>query len=167
MLQTRSHRRFRLLTDVNECDTHYHVVEFADGYHVPNEIDVASLTTCQVVPDGHYVRLHFEDAFGRPRTLRLTSSCVQQLVMTLPHLLSRALQAQHGDSAVRAVFPLAEWRLEAAAESKDFILTMRTPDGFEVAFSLSAATLAGMTSVVEKHSSMTEQWFPGLLPDWR
>jgi hypothetical protein len=87
--------------------------------------------------------------------------------MTLPHLLSRALQAQRSDSSVRAVFPLSEWRLEAAAESRDFILTMRTPDGFEVAFSLSAATLAGMTSVVEKHSPITEQGLPGLLPDWR
>jgi hypothetical protein len=145
------------------------VVDFADGYHVPNEIDVASLTTCQVVPDGQYVRLHFEDAFGCPRTLRLTSSCVQQLVMTLPQLLSRALQAQHADTSVRAVFPLGEWRLEAAAESNDFILTMRTPDGFEVAFSLSAATLAGITSAVEEPGSTTGQaWYPGfLLPDWR
>jgi hypothetical protein len=136
---------------------------------VSNEIDAASLTTCQVAADGHYIRLNFEDAFGRPGTLRLTTSCVQQLVMTLPQLLSRALQEQHADSSLRAVFPLGEWRLETAAESKDFILTMRTPDGFEVAFSLSAATLAGITSVVEELGSTTKQaWYPGfLLPDWR
>jgi hypothetical protein len=87
--------------------------------------------------------------------------------MTLPHLLSRALQAQRADGSVRAVFPLGEWRLEAAAESRDLILTMRTQDGFEVAFSLSAATLAGMTSGIERHSSATEHGFPSLLPDWR
>src|SRR5882762_2849054 len=79
---------------------------------MPIEIDVASLTTCDVAPDGHYVRLHFEDALGRPATLRLTSDRVQQLLMTVPGLLSRALQARHRDDSVRAVFPLHQWRLE-------------------------------------------------------
>jgi hypothetical protein len=69
--------------------------------------------------------------------------------MTLPHLLSRALKAQHhGDGSIRAVFPLSEWRLEAAAGSKDFVLSMMTPDGFEVAFSLSEPTIAQMTSAL-------------------
>jgi hypothetical protein len=158
---------FRFLTDVERPHTHYHVLELADGYHMPDQIDVASLTNCQVAPEGHYVRLNFEDALGRPSTLRLTSSCVQQLVMTLPHLLSRALQAQHADPSVRAVFPLSEWRLEVAARSQDFILTMMTPDGFEVAFSLSAAALAGMTSVIEEHSSGSDPRSADLLPDWR
>jgi hypothetical protein len=147
-------------TAINEYDTHYHVLELADGYQMANEMDVASLTTCQVAPEGHYVRLNFEDALGRPAALRLTTSCVQQLVMTLPHLLSRALKARHGDGSLRAVFPLGEWRLEVAAGSKDFILTMMTPDGFEVAFSLSAAAIAGMTSAIEEHSST-------LIPDRR
>jgi hypothetical protein len=122
------------------------------------EIDVTSLTTCQVAPEGDYVRVNFDDALGRPATLRLTSACVQQLVMTLPHLLSRALKAQyHGDDSVRAVFPLSEWRLEAAAGSNDLILTMMTPDGFEVAFSLGAPAIARIVSALEEHRSMVEQ----------
>jgi hypothetical protein len=72
---------------------------------MPNEIDVASLTTCEVAPDGQYVRLTFEDAHGSQATLRLTSACVQQLV-------------------------------------------------------------AGITSVVEQHSSGAEQRLTALLPDW-
>jgi len=133
---------------------------------MPNEIDGASLTTYQVAPDGQYVRLSFEDAHGSPCALRLTSGCVQQLVMTLPQLLSRALQAQRADPSLRAVFPLGEWRLEAAAGSQDFILTMITPEGFEVAFSLSAAAIVGITSVIEEHSSGLEQNPTALLPDW-
>jgi hypothetical protein len=122
-----------------------------------NEIEVASLTTCQVAPDGYHVRLNFEDALGRPNTMRLTSACVHQLAMTLPHLLSKALQAQHGDRSLRAVFPLGDWRLEAAAGSKDLILTMMTPDGFEVAFSLGAPAIARMMTAFEEHRSMAEQ----------
>jgi hypothetical protein len=128
---------------------------------MPNDIYVASLTTCQVAADGQYVRLNFEDVCGLPTTLRLTSAGIQQLIMTLPRLLSRALIAQHGDSFVRAVFPLSEWRLELAG-SKGFILTMTTPDGFEVAFSLSAQMIAGITSALEEHRSTVEHGPPSL-----
>jgi hypothetical protein len=124
---------------------------------MPDEIDIASLTTCLVTAGGDHIRLNFEDAHGQPATLRLKSACVQQLVMTLPHLLSTALKAQHADPSARAVFPLGEWRLETAAGSTDFILTMTTPDGFEVAFSMSGTVLAQMTSAIEEHLSMTEQ----------
>jgi hypothetical protein len=128
-----------------------------DEYHMPTEIDVTSLTTCQVSPEGDYVSLSFEDALGRAATLRLTPACVQQLAMTLPHLLSKALQARYGDRSLRAVFPLGDWRLEAAAGSKYFILTMMTPDGFEVAFSLGAPAIARIVSALEAHRSMVEQ----------
>jgi hypothetical protein len=123
-----------------------------DKYRMPNEIVVASLTTCDVAPGGYYICLNFEDVFGRPAGLKLPNACVQQLVMTLPHLLSRALKVKHSDSSVRAVFPLGEWRLEAAAGTKEFILTMMTPDGFEVAFSLSAPTFARLMSSFEERS---------------
>jgi hypothetical protein len=124
---------------------------------MPNEIDVASLSTCDVSPDGDYVRLNFEDALGRPATLRLTRSCVQQLVMTLPHLLSKALQTRYGDRSLRAVFALGDWRLEAAVGSKDLILTMTTADGFEVSFCLGAPEIAQIMSAFEEHRSMVEQ----------
>jgi hypothetical protein len=127
-----------------------------------NEIEVASLTTCEVEPEGHYIRLNFKDTLGRPATLRLTSARVIQLAMTLPHLLSAALRAQYGDRSLRAVFPLGNWRLEAAVGSKDLILTMATPDGFEVAFSLGAPAIAGIMSAFEEHRPMAEQGPTGL-----
>ena len=125
--------------------------------HASKEIDIASLTTCEVSSDGCHVRLNFEDALGRPAALRLTNTGVQQLAMTLPQLLSRALQVQHGDDSVRAVFPLSRWRLESAAGSEEFILTMMTPDGFEVAFSLSAPAIIEMTSALEATHSVVDR----------
>ena len=121
------------------------------------ETYVASLTTWELSSDGRYIRLNFEDQFRRPAKLRLTSAGAQQLIMTLPQLLSRALQAQHGDDSVRAVFPLGRWRVETTAGSKDFILTMMTPDGFEAAFSLDALTIAEMASAFETTLSVAEQ----------
>jgi hypothetical protein len=125
---------------------------------MPNTIDIESLTTCLVTPGGARIRLNFEDMGGRATTLILPTSCVHQLVMTLPHLLSTALRAQHGDTSARAVFPLDGWRLETAAGTSDLILTLKTPDGFEVAFSLSAATFARMSTDVEAKCSAAQEW---------
>jgi hypothetical protein len=119
-----------------------------------NEIDVGSLSTSQVSSDGHLIRLNFLDARGYAVAMNLTSDSVQQLLMTLPRLLSRALQTQHADDSVRAVFPLSDWRLETAAGSRNLILTMKTPDGFEVAFSVSARALAQISSAVENRGSL-------------
>jgi hypothetical protein len=118
---------------------------------MPIEINVVSLTTCQVAPAGDHVRLNFDDALGRAATLSLPSACVQQLLMTLPHLLCRALQAQHGDGSLRAVFPLGEWRLEAAAGSQDLIFTLTTPDRFEISFFLNEQVFARMLSGFQEH----------------
>jgi hypothetical protein len=49
------------------------------------------------------------------------------------------------------VFPLGEWRLEAAGGSDDLILTLKTTDGFEVAFSISVPVLSQISSAVENH----------------
>ena len=53
--------------------------------------------------------------------------------MTLPQLLTFALKAKTGDDSARYVFTLAQWRLEAATDSR-LIITLGTPDGFEVSF---------------------------------
>jgi hypothetical protein len=129
---------------------------------MPKEIEIASLTTCQVSPDGRHVRLNFANTRAGMATLRLTSACVQQLLMTLPRLLSTALKIQHRDSSVRAVFPLRDWRLEAAVGSEDLILTMTTTDGFEVAFSLSATAIAQISSAAQQRSSSAAQRQPSL-----
>ncbi len=81
--------------------------------------------------------------------LTLPTACIQQLVMTLPHLLSKAIRAQHGDDTLRAVFPLGAWHIEAQAGTSNFILTMITSDGFEVAFSLKPPAIGQMMCTME------------------
>ena len=83
---------------------------------MPNTIDVASLTTCLVTPGGQRIRLNFEDARGRAATLILPTSCVHQLVMTLPHLLSTALKAQQGNTSCLSAATLTQ--MSSAVEEK-------------------------------------------------
>ena len=71
-------------------------------------IDIDSLTTCLVTPDGARIRLNFENFAGVATTLEVSTSCVQ-LVNTLPHLLTTALRVQHGDLCAR---DSAAWALQ-------------------------------------------------------
>ena len=127
------------------------------GRDMADDFGVQSLTTCEVAADGRRVRINFKDMDGRPASLTVPTDCVHQLIMTLPPLLSRALKAELSDDSVRAVFPLGHWRLETAAGSSVYILTLSTPDGFEVAFSVSARDLATMTSAFDRLCSPKEQ----------
>jgi hypothetical protein len=56
------------------------------------------------------------------------------LMMTLPHLLTKALKARFGEEGSRFVFPLGDWVLEGVADGRTVIVTLRTADGFEVSF---------------------------------
>ena len=112
-------------------------------------LSVQSLTTCAVAVDGHCICINFNDAHGHPASLVLPTDCAQQLIMTLPQLLSKALKAESSDDSLRAVFPLGSWRLERAVRGDAYILTLRTTDGFDVSFSMSAHDLAKMASCFE------------------
>ena len=118
-----------------------------------DDFGVQSLTTTEIAQDGHFIRLNFIDTREHKGSLTLPTDCVHQLIMTLPQLLSKALRAETSDDSVRAIFTLGGWRLEKAAESGVYILNMITPDGFEVAFSLSALNLAEMSLAFRRSSS--------------
>ena len=114
------------------------------------EINGTSLTTCQIAPDGSSIRLSFETVGGQTASITLPIHCIQQLLMTLPRAASMAIRTKHGDDTLRLVFPLANWRLEKAAGTPEgLILTLNTPDGFEVAFSLEQDAIREMSSTAE------------------
>jgi hypothetical protein len=98
------------------------------------EIESRELTTCDVALDGEVVRLRFIDTAGSTVVLSLPFAQAGALTMTLPHLLTKALKARHGEEGSRFVFPLGEWVLEGVADGRTVIVTLRTTDGFEVSF---------------------------------
>ena len=112
------------------------------------DVTAAALTTCQLSTDGECVRLVYVDTDGRPGSLALSTDSVSALIMTLPALASAALKAQHRDSSLRIVYALGGFRIEAAAGCRASILTLTTPDGFEVAFSLAPDTAAALHAAI-------------------
>src|SRR5262245_43101628 len=101
---------------------------------IPHRIVSRRLTTCNVTEDGKAIRLDFTERTGDPVSIELPFEQAESVVMTLPRLLSSAVRGQTGSADMRYVFWLGQWSLEPAMDQKCLILTMRTPDGFEVAF---------------------------------
>lgn len=96
-------------------------------------IDGNKLTTCGVAANGESLHLDLVDKAGNPVSLSLPFDQARALTKMLPRLLTLALKARTGNDTARHVFALAKWRLEAAADSR-LIVTIESPDGFEVAF---------------------------------
>ena len=104
----------------------------------------AQLTTFDVTPDGQSVSIHVTDEQGEPATLMLPSDCLHALMMTLPEMVRRSLQARFRDSSMRVVFPLGSWNLERSVVPGAVIVTLRTEDGFSVSFGVPAVELLRM-----------------------
>jgi hypothetical protein len=98
----------------------------------------SKLTTCGVSDDGEVLELGFPDGFGEVVSVRLPFDQAQSIVMTLPHLLARALRQQIGRESARYVFRIGDWSVESAEEDQNcHILTVATVDGFDVSFGIS------------------------------
>lgn len=100
------------------------------------EIDSRALTTCTIAPDGQTVSLGFTDASGRPVAVRLPLEQAGALAMTLPSLIEQALRRRFHDDSLRFTFPLGSWAVEQSPDPGTRIVTLRTPDGFGVCFTL-------------------------------
>jgi hypothetical protein len=99
------------------------------------DIEVRSLLNFETATDGSAVRLIVEDAAFQHVGIVLTVEAVTALLMTLPKMASSMLQHAHKDPAMRVTYPLSHFKIELSSAGTR-ILTIGTPDGFNVAFSL-------------------------------
>ena len=102
-------------------------------------LGVETLTEFTVSPCGTCVRLGLVDAQGGACGLVLPFRCLGMLLMTLPKVIERAIQAQSSDPALRHVFQLDGWSMEAEIGGFQLIMGLSAGDGFKVRFAMSAA----------------------------
>jgi hypothetical protein len=95
----------------------------------------SQLTTCSVVKDGRAIRLEFLDGEGQPVSVEFPFDQAESIVMTLPQMLSKALQRRTRSSSSRYAFSLGRWSIESSDE-KSLIVTLATDDGFQVSFAI-------------------------------
>jgi hypothetical protein len=109
------------------------------------DVKIAELTTFQIAADGARVRILAKTTDGTPASISLPADCLSQLMMTLPRIALQALHQRLHDDTLKIVYPAATWTIEHNTErGETFILTLATPDGFEVSFALSRAKLDAM-----------------------
>jgi hypothetical protein len=91
--------------------------------------------------DGSRFCLSFTCANGKQGSLSFPTECLKALIMTLPRMMTQALWARYGDESLRLVYPADIVRIERSPDPNSFIVTLTTPDGFEVSFSLNREQL--------------------------
>ena len=121
---------------------------FGHAHGALNRIIIGQLTTCSVIEGGKRIGLDFVGQAGEPVSIEMPFDQAASIVMTIPRLLSAALKMQTRDAQARYVFSLGNWSLELAKDQHCRILSLRTPDGFEVAFAISFETSAAMGSAL-------------------
>jgi hypothetical protein len=112
------------------------------------EIEGRQLTTYSVASDGKRFSLNFTDSEGRPAAVTLPTECLNELLMTLPRMISEALRARYRDSSLRLVFPAEQWQL-AHGEDSRLILTIGTSGGFEASFAFEPDQLRSIADTVK------------------
>jgi hypothetical protein len=115
---------------------------------VKQQIEIADLRTFDVAADGLRVRINMCDQQGEPLSLVVPTTCLSQLLMSLPSMLQSALRVRHEDDSLRMVHPLEHFAIElgevSAVGEQQFILTMQTDGGYAVSFSSSEDGITGL-----------------------
>jgi hypothetical protein len=99
------------------------------------KITSTRLTTCTLAKEGRAIRLGFLDGEGQPVAVEFSFEQAESIVMTLPQMLSKALQRRTQSPSSRYVFSLGRWLIESSDE-QNLIVTLATGDGFQVSFSI-------------------------------
>jgi hypothetical protein len=125
------------------------------------KIEALRLTSFELAEDGATVRLELRDGQERIVSLTLRADCLSPLLMTLPGLIEQSLRRSYRDPSLRMVYPAGDWKLQLAEDGVSLILSLATPDRFEVSFALSPRTrreIAQALSEVEATPELLQRW---------
>ncbi len=110
---------------------------------------VQKLTTYNIAADGTRFRMSFISGDGDQACLSLPIECLTELIMTLPRMMKQALRTRYQDESLRLVYPADNISIERSSDRKTIIVTLATPDGFEVSFGLTRQRMTVFDAAVE------------------
>lgn len=98
------------------------------------KIETSSLGSCSVVKGGDRISLGLVDENGEEVEIKVSTADAHSIAMTLPRLLKGCLKEKYRDAGLRYAFPLDMWKVEAALDGNQVIMTFVTGSGYEVSF---------------------------------
>ncbi len=131
------------------------------GCTVSVKVDVAELTTCEVIESGRTLRLDAKDHSGTPVSVNVSFEQAEAILMTLPQLLRKALHERTGSTGFRFVFPLGRWAVEQALGHECLIVTLKTDDGFDVSFGVPLDVSRALAEALEQGATAAENRVDG------
>jgi hypothetical protein len=99
-------------------------------------IDADQLTEARMSADGKRVLLTLRDAEGQKILLSLPANCLNAVLSAAPR------RAEPG-----AVHTLDTWNMGVAENGQDLLLTLRTPEGLAMSFTLKPWQVEGMATI--------------------
>jgi hypothetical protein len=101
-----------------------------------DRIDTKQLTEVRLSADGKCVVLDLLDDAGRKVVLSLPTGCLNAVLSAVP---------RHADPG--AVHKLDSWSMGTAEDGQDLLLTLRTPEGAAISFTLKPWQVEGMATI--------------------
>jgi hypothetical protein len=100
------------------------------------KIDADELTEIRLSADGARVLMSLLDTEGRKVSLSLPASCLNAVMSVAP---------RHAEPG--AIHKLDSWNMGAVENGQDLLLTLRTPEGLAISFTLKPWQVEGMATI--------------------
>jgi hypothetical protein len=110
------------------------------------KIDVIQVTEVRLSADGARVMLVMLDDAGQRISLSLPVTCLNAVLSVSP---------RHAEPG--AVHKLDSWNMGVAENGQDLLLTLRTPEGLVISFTLKPWQVEGMATIATYGSSHRSQ----------
>jgi hypothetical protein len=100
---------------------------------VTQRLDIEDLLRYEANEDGTSINLVVVSG-AAPVALTFTVTCLSRLLLTLPRMINKVVQKRGNNPDLRVVYPLEALRVERVPDHRTRILTLKTPDGFDISF---------------------------------
>ena len=117
----------------------------------PGWMEISSLTTYEVAPDGTSVKLNLLDRDGKPASLIVPFTLVQVLARNIPMIALHALRQAAGNDRLRVIHEVSDLKIERGTDPDYAILSFATPDLPEIAFAVRDDALARLAELLSDY----------------
>lgn len=101
--------------------------------------------SCAVSPQGDKITIALSSEEGERREVTLSFEEASILAVTLPQLLTTAMNRRYSDETMRHVYPVHGHVVECAADQRHLLLTLSCRDDLGVVFAIDADMIPRLT----------------------